>query len=173
MLLPDKSAENEGRTHLCFIRLLENSLEQFYVHKNPENCKRFLFRFMNVLIKKCTRYLIPRIGNTVMLLEFQYILCCAVLMHLAKNITLCLPKSYIALLHYWEFLFRRKDRCKELKDTFSIIQEYRPKDTNVAIYYFRSHLCYLGEVMCGVHGRFNVLLDAFRDPDCITSGEAE
>ncbi|TRZ26625.1 hypothetical protein HGM15179_000506 [Zosterops borbonicus] len=173
MLLPDKNAENTGRTHLCFIRLLENSLEQFYVHKNPENCKRFFFRFMNVLIKKCTRYLIPSIGNTVMLLEFQYILCCAVLMRLSKNITVCLPKSYIALLHYWEFLFRRKDHYKELKDTFSIIQEYRPKDTNVAIYYFRSHLCYLAEVLCGVHGRFDVLLDAFEDPDCITSGEAE
>ncbi|NXY13840.1 TRNK1 protein, partial [Atrichornis clamosus] len=173
MLLPDKNAENAGRTHLCFIRLLENSLEQFYVHKNPENCKRFFFRFMNVLIKKCTRYLIPSIGNTVMLLEFQYILCCAVLMRLSKNLTLCLPKSYIALLHYWEFLFRRKDHYKEFKDTFSIIQEYRPKDTYVAVQYFRSHLCYLAEVLCGVHGRFNVLLDAFGDPDCITSGEAE
>uniref|UniRef100_A0A8C0ZF75 Tetratricopeptide repeat and ankyrin repeat containing 1 n=1 Tax=Cyanistes caeruleus TaxID=156563 RepID=A0A8C0ZF75_CYACU len=173
MLLPDKNVENTGRTHLCFIRLLENSLEQFYVHKNPENCKRFFFRFMNVLIKKCTRYLIPSIGNTVMLLEFQYILCCAVLMRLSKNITLCLPKSYIALLHYWEFLFRRKDHYKELKDTFSIIQEYRPKDTNSAVYYFRTHLCYLAEVLCGVHGRFNVLLDAFSDPDCVTSGEAE
>ncbi|NXE98771.1 TRNK1 protein, partial [Menura novaehollandiae] len=173
MLLPDKNAENAGRTHLCFIRLLENSLEQFYVHKNPENCKRFFFRFMNVLIKKCTRYLIPSIGNTVMLLEFQYILCCAVLMRLSKNLTLCLPKSYIALLHYWEFLLRRKDHYKEFKDTFSIIQEYRPKDTYVAVRYFRSHVCYLAEVLCGVHGRFNVLLDAFGDPDCITSGEAE
>uniref|UniRef100_A0A8C5IQJ4 Tetratricopeptide repeat and ankyrin repeat containing 1 n=1 Tax=Junco hyemalis TaxID=40217 RepID=A0A8C5IQJ4_JUNHY len=173
MLLPDKNAENAGRTHLCFIRLLENSFEQFYVHKNPENCKRFFFRFMNVLIKKCTRYLIPSIGNTVMLLEFQYILCCAVLMRLAKNVTLCLPKSYISLLHYWEFLFRHKDHYKELKDTFSIIQEYRPQDTNAAVYYFRSHLCYLAEVLCGVHGRFNVLLNAFRNPSCITSGEAE
>ncbi|NXG23123.1 TRNK1 protein, partial [Grallaria varia] len=173
MLLPDKNAENVGRTHLCFIRLLENSLEQFYVHKNPENCKRFFFRFMNVLIKKFTRYLVPSIGNTVMLLEFQYILCCAVLMRLSKNITLCLPKSYIALLHYWEFLFRNKDRNKELKDTFSIIQEYRPKDTYVAVQNFRFHLCYLAEVLCGVHGRFDVLLDAFKDPDCITSGEAE
>ncbi|NXM78890.1 TRNK1 protein, partial [Serilophus lunatus] len=173
MLLPDKNAENAGRTHLCFIRLLENSLEQFYVHKNPENCKRFFFRFMNVLIKKCTRYLIPSIGNTVMLLEFQYILCCAVLMRLSKNTILCLPKSYIALLHYWEFLFRSKDHNKELKDTFSIIQEYRPKDTYVAVQNFRFHLCYLSEVLCGVHGRFNVLLDAFSDPDCITSGEAE
>ncbi|NWR89803.1 TRNK1 protein, partial [Furnarius figulus] len=173
MLLPDKNAENSGRTHLCFIRLLENSLEQFYVHKNPENCKRFFFRFMNVLIKKCTRYLIPSIGNTVMLLEFQYILCCAVLMRLSKNITLCLPKSYIALLHYWEFLFRSKDHNKELKDTFSIIQEYRPKDTYVAVQNFRFHLCYLAEVLCGIHERFDVLLDAFKDPDCITSGEAE
>ncbi|XP_074431507.1 TPR and ankyrin repeat-containing protein 1 isoform X2 [Larus michahellis] len=173
MLLPDKNAENAGRTHLCFIRLLENSLEQFYVHKNPENCKRFFFRFMNVLVKKCTRYLIPSIGNTVMLLEFQYVLCCAVLMRLSKNITLCFPKSYIALIHYWEFLFRSKDHNKELKDTFSIIQEYRPKDAYVAVRNFRFHLCYLTEVLCGVHGKFNVLLDAFEDPDCLTSGEAE
>ncbi|XP_050746673.1 TPR and ankyrin repeat-containing protein 1 isoform X2 [Gymnogyps californianus] len=173
MLLPDKNAENAGRTHLCFIRLLENSLEQFYVHKNPENCKRFFFRFMNVLVKKCTRYLIPSIGNTVKLLEFQYILCCAVLMRLSKNITLCFPKSYIALIHYWEFLFRSKDHNKELRDTFSIIQEYRPKDAYVAVQNFRFHVCYLAEVLCGVHGKFNVLLDAFEDPDSITSGEAE
>ncbi|XP_072709795.1 TPR and ankyrin repeat-containing protein 1 [Ciconia boyciana] len=173
MLLPDKNAENAGRTHLCFIRLLENSLEQFYVHKNPENCKSFFFRFMNVLVKKCTRYLIPSIGNTVMLLEFQYILCCAVLMRLSKNITLCFPKSYIALIHYWEFLFRSKDHNNELRDTFSIIQEYRPKDRYVAIQNFSFHLCYLAEVLCGVHGKFDVLLDAFKDPDCITSGEAE
>ncbi|NXG77304.1 TRNK1 protein, partial [Baryphthengus martii] len=173
MLLPDKYAENTGRPHLCFIRLLENSLEQFYVHKNPENCKRFFFRFMNVLVKKRTTYLIPSIGNTVMLLEFQYILCCAVLMRLSKNITLCFPKSYIALVHFWEFLFRSKDHNKELRDTFSIIQEYRPKDACVAIQNFRLHLCYLTEVLCGVHGTFNVLLDAFEDPDCVTSGEAE
>ncbi|KAM9231354.1 TPR and ankyrin repeat-containing protein 1 [Leptosomus discolor] len=173
MLLPDKNAENAGRTHLCFIRLLENSLEQFYVHKNPENCKRFFFRFMNLLVKKCTRYLIPSIGNTVMLLEFQYILCCVVLMRLSKNLTLCFPKSYIALIHYWEFLFRSKDHSKELRDTFSIIQDYRPKDAYIAVQNFRFHLCYLTEVLCGVHGKFNVLLDAFKDPDCITSGEAE
>lgn len=173
MLLPDKNDENAGKTHLCFFRLLENSLEQFYVHKNPENCKRFFFRFMNVLVKKCTRYLIPSIGNTVMLLEFQYILCCAVLMRLSKNLTLCFPKSYIALLHYWEFLFRSKDHNKELRDTFSIIQEYRPKDPYVAVQNFMFHLCYLAKVLCGVHGMFNVLLDAFQDPDCITSGEAE
>lgn len=173
MLLPDKNDESMGRTHLCFIRLLENSLEQFYIHKNPENCKRFFFRFMNVLVKKYTRYLIPSIGNTVMLLEFQYILCCAVLMRLSKNVTLCFPKSYLALFHYWEFLFRSKDHNRELKDTFSIIQDYRPKDPYVAVQKFRFHLCYLTEVLCGAHGKFNVLLDAFEDPDCVTSGEAE
>ncbi|NXK44072.1 TRNK1 protein, partial [Chauna torquata] len=173
MLLPDKNTENAGRTHLCFIRLLENSFEQFYVHKNPENCKRFFFRFMNVLVKKCTRCLIPSIGNTVMMLEFQYILCCAVLMRLNKHITLCLPKSYIALIHYWDFLFRSKDHNKEFTETFSIIQEYRPKDLHAAEQNFRFHLCYLAKVLCGVHERFSVLLDAFEDPDCITSGEAE
>ncbi|KFO94706.1 TPR and ankyrin repeat-containing protein 1, partial [Buceros rhinoceros silvestris] len=173
MLLPDKNDDSTGRTHLCFIRLLENSLEQFYVHKNPENCKRFFFRFMNVLVKKYTRYLIPSIGNTVMLLEFQYILCCAVLMRLSKNITLCFPKSYLALFHYWEFLFRSKDHNRELKDTFSIIQEYRPKDPYMAVQKFRFHLCYLTEVLCGAHGKFNVLLDAFKHPDRVTSGEAE
>ncbi|XP_025957142.2 TPR and ankyrin repeat-containing protein 1 isoform X1 [Dromaius novaehollandiae] len=173
MLLPDKNAENAGRMHLCFIRLLENSFEQFYVHKNPEDCKWLFFRFMNVLVRKCTSYLIPSIQNTVMLLEFQYILCCAVLMRLCKNITLCLPKSYIALIHYWEFLFRSRGHNKELGDTFSIIQEYRPTDIYAAAQNFRLHLCYLAEVLCGVCGNFNVLLDAFEDPDCITSGEAE
>ncbi|NXP82534.1 TRNK1 protein, partial [Ramphastos sulfuratus] len=173
MLLPDKNAERTGRTHLCFIRLLENSLEQFYVHRNPENCKSFFFRFMNVLVKKCTNYLIPSIGNTVMLLEFQYILCCAVLMRLSKNITLCFPKSYIALIHYWEFLFRSKDHKKEYRDTFSIIQDYRPKDVWVAVQKFKFHLCYLTKVLCGVYGNFDVLLDAFENVDYITSGEAE
>lgn len=173
MLLPDKNAERTGRTHLCFIRLLENSLEQFYVHKNPENCKSFFFRFMNFLVKKCTGYLVPSIGNTVMLLEFQYVLCCAVLMRLSKNITLSFPKSYIALIHYWEFLFRSKGYNKEYRDTFSIIQEYRPKDVWVAVQKFRFHLCYLTEVLCGVYGNFNVLLDAFNNPNYVTSGEAE
>ncbi|XP_068526771.1 TPR and ankyrin repeat-containing protein 1 isoform X2 [Anas acuta] len=172
MLLPDKYTENTG-THLCFIRLLENSFEQFYVHKNPENCKRLFFRFMNVLVKKCTRFLIPSIGNTVMMLEFQYILCCAVLMRLNKNITLCFPKSYIALIHYWDFLFRSKDYNKEFTETFSIIQEYRPKDIYTAEQDFKFHLCYLAKILCGVHGRFRVVLDAFEDPECITSGEAE
>ncbi|NWU99885.1 TRNK1 protein, partial [Upupa epops] len=173
MLLPDRYTENTGRTHLCFIRLLQNSLEQFYVHKNPENCRRFFFRFMNVLVKKCTSYLIPSIANKMMLLEFQYVLCCTVLMRLCKNITVCFPKSYLALLHYWEFLFRSKDHGKESKSTFSIIQEYRPKDVHVAVHNFKLHLCYLSEVLCGVHGKFNVLLDAFMDPNCIASGEAE
>ncbi|NXN99379.1 TRNK1 protein, partial [Rhinopomastus cyanomelas] len=173
MLLPDKHTENTGGTHLCFIRLLQNSLEQFYVHKNPENCKRFFFRFMNVLVKKCTGYLVPSIANTVVLLEFQYVLCCAVLLRLCSNITLCFPKSYLALFHYWEFLFRSKDRGRDVKGTFSIIQEYRPRDVCVAVHNFRLHLCYLSEVLCGVYGAFNVLLDAFMDPDCIASGEAE
>ncbi|NWX84042.1 TRNK1 protein, partial [Nothoprocta pentlandii] len=173
MLIPDKNAENTGRMHLCFIRLLENSLEQFYVQKNPEDCKWLFFRFMNVLIRKCTTYLIPSIQNTVTLLEFQYILSCAVLMRLFKHITLCLPKSYIALIHFWDFLLGSRDHNKELGDTFSIIQEYRPKDIYAAGQNFRFHLRYLAEVLCGVYGNFNVLMDAFEDLDCVTSGEAE
>ncbi|XP_067417029.1 TPR and ankyrin repeat-containing protein 1 isoform X2 [Emydura macquarii macquarii] len=174
MLTPDKYAENAEYTHLCFIRLLENSLDCLYVYRNPEECKWMFFRFMNVLVKKCIEPLIPSIGNTVMLLEFQYILCCAVQMRLCKNITLCLPKSYIALFHYWEFLFRKKDQNKEVRDMFSIIQEYKPKDTNEAMKEFKFHLLYVAKVLCGAKNRnFNVLLDAFRDPGCIASGEAE
>uniref|UniRef100_A0A8C0GTY1 Tetratricopeptide repeat and ankyrin repeat containing 1 n=1 Tax=Chelonoidis abingdonii TaxID=106734 RepID=A0A8C0GTY1_CHEAB len=174
MLTPDKYSGNAENTHLCFIRLLQNSVEQLYVFRNPENCKWMFFRFMNVLVKKCIEPLIPSIGNTVMLLEFQYILCCAVLMRLCKNITVCLPKSYIALFHYWEFLFRKKDQKKEIRDIFSIIQEYKPKDTNEALKEFKFHLLYVAKVLCGAkNSNFNVLLDAFGDTDCITSGEAE
>lgn len=112
MLLPDKNTENTG-THLCFIRLLENSFEQ---HKTT--VKDCFFCFMNVLVKKWTRFRIPSIENTVMVLEFHYILCCAVLMHLNKNFTLCFPKRCIALIHYWDFLFRSKDHKKEFRDIF-------------------------------------------------------
>uniref|UniRef100_A0A452TKQ3 Tetratricopeptide repeat and ankyrin repeat containing 1 n=1 Tax=Ursus maritimus TaxID=29073 RepID=A0A452TKQ3_URSMA len=172
MLAPNKDDDNTEKTHLCFIRLLENCIDQFYVYRNPENYKRLFFRFMNVLVKRCKEPLIPSIGNTVALLEFQFVHCAAVLARLWKNAILCLPKSYIALLHYWEFLFSKKDR--ELGDVFSIIQEYKPKDVTRAIQDFRFHLSYLVKVLCGHENvNFNVLLDAFSEIDCVVSGEAE
>ncbi|XP_076985962.1 TPR and ankyrin repeat-containing protein 1 isoform X2 [Tamandua tetradactyla] len=172
MLVPNKDDGNSEKTHLCFIRLLENCIDQFYVYRNPEDYKRLFFRFMNVLVKRCKEPLIPSIGNTVALLEFQFVYCGVVLARLWKNTILCLPKSYIALLHYWEFLFSKKD--KELGDVFTIIQEYKPKDVTRAIRDFRFHLSYLVKVLCGCENvDFNVLLDAFDDIDCVVSGEAE
>nr|KAF6421423.1 hypothetical protein HJG59_018697 [Molossus molossus] len=172
MLAPNKDDESTEKTHLCFIRLLESCLDQLYVHRNPENYKRFFFRFMNVLVKRCKEPLIPSIGNTVALLEFQFVHCGVVLARLWKSTVLCLPKSYIALMHYWEFLFSKKD--KELGDVFSIIQEYKPKDVTRAIQDFRFHLSYLARVLCGYENmHFNVLLDAFSDVDYVVSGEAE
>ncbi|XP_023368914.1 TPR and ankyrin repeat-containing protein 1 [Otolemur garnettii] len=172
MLIPNKDDESTEKTHLCFIRLLENCIDQFYVYRNPEDYKRLFFRFMNVLVKRCKEPLIPSIGNTVALLEFQFIHCGVVLARLWKNAILCLPKSYIALLHYWEFLFSKKD--KDFGDVFSVIQEYKPKDVTRAIQDFRFHLSYLVKVLCGYENmHFNVLLDAFSEIDCVVSGEAE
>uniref|UniRef100_A0A6J0UIH0 TPR and ankyrin repeat-containing protein 1 isoform X1 n=1 Tax=Pogona vitticeps TaxID=103695 RepID=A0A6J0UIH0_9SAUR len=168
MLMPDKSGSAES-IHLCFIRLLQNSMDQLYNYRNPEQCKHLFFRFMNVLVKKCVDPLVPSIGNTVTLLEFQFLVGCAVLMRLCKNMTLCLPKSYIALFHYWDFLFTGGVRHK---DIFSIIQEYKPENTKRAIQEFKFHLMYLADVLCR-YENFNVLLDAFNDLDSITSGEAE
>ncbi|XP_029445566.1 TPR and ankyrin repeat-containing protein 1 [Rhinatrema bivittatum] len=174
MVLPDKSEENPEVSHICFFRLLQSSIDYLYVHKNPESCKWLFYRFMNMLVKKCILPLIPSIGNTVMLLEFQFILCCAVLMRLLKNVSVCLPKSYIALLHYWEFMFGKKDKGMVVKDTYSILWEYKPKDVNGAASSFKYHLSYLAKVLCGVENEmFNVLLDSFSDIDYITSGEAE
>uniref|UniRef100_A0A673TAS5 Tetratricopeptide repeat and ankyrin repeat containing 1 n=1 Tax=Suricata suricatta TaxID=37032 RepID=A0A673TAS5_SURSU len=172
MLVPNKDDESTDKTHLCFIRLLENCIDQLYVYRSPEDHKRLFFRFMNVLVKRCKEPLIPSIGNTVALLEIQFVHCGVVLARLRKNTILCLPKSYIALLHYWEFLFSRKDR--ELGDVFSIIQEYKPKDVARAIQDFRFHLSYLVKVLCGQENvNFNVLLDAFSEIDYVVSGEAE
>nr|XP_016849904.1 PREDICTED: TPR and ankyrin repeat-containing protein 1 [Anolis carolinensis] len=169
MLLPDKYAGNAGSIHLCFIRLLQESLDQLYIYRNPEKCKWLFYRFMNVLVKKCTYPLIPSIGNTVTLLEFQFIFCCAILMRLSKSMTLCLPKSYIAFCHYWDFFFTKGDRQKCM---FSIIQDYRPEDTKQAIQLFKHQLTYLADVLCK-YENFSVLLDAFNDPDSVVSGEAE
>ncbi|XP_037382087.1 TPR and ankyrin repeat-containing protein 1 isoform X2 [Talpa occidentalis] len=172
MLVPSREDESAVKTHLCFIRLLESCINQFYVYRNPENYKRLFFRFMNVLVKRCKEPLIPSIGNTVALLELQFVHCGMVLARLCKNAILCLPKSYISLLHYWEFLLSKKDR--QLGDVFAIIQEYKPRDLSRAIQNFQFHLSYLVKVLCGhenVH--FNVLLDAFSEIDYVVSGEAE
>ncbi|KAM9187432.1 TPR and ankyrin repeat-containing protein 1 [Dugong dugon] len=172
MLTPNKGEASTEKTHLCFIRLLESCIDQFYMYRNPENYKRLFFRFMNVLVKRCKEPLIPSIANTVALLELQYVHCGAVLARLWKNTILCLPKSYISLLHYWEFLCSKKD--KEPVDVFAIIQEFKPKEVTRAIQHFRFHLSYLAEVLCGHKNvNFNVLLDAFDDIDCVVSGEAE
>ncbi|XP_063160160.1 TPR and ankyrin repeat-containing protein 1 [Candoia aspera] len=171
MLMPDKYAQNAVGTHLCFIRLLQNSMDQLYVHRNLEQCRWLFYRFMNVLVKRRIHPLIPSIGNTVTLLEFQFVLGCATLMRLCKNMTLCLPESYIALFHYWDFLFTRGVRRNYI---FSIIQEYKPEDPKQAVWKFKMHLKHLANVLCGYeHEHFNVLQDAFCDPDFIMSGEAE
>ncbi|XP_069929054.1 TPR and ankyrin repeat-containing protein 1 isoform X2 [Oryctolagus cuniculus] len=172
MLVPSRDDASVGRSALCFIRLLESCIDQLYVHRNPEGYKKLFFRFMNVLIRRCKEPLIPSVGNTVALLEAQFVHCAVVLARLWKNGVLCLPRSYIALLHYWEFLFCKKD--KEFGDVFSIIQEYKPKDVAKAIQDFRFHLSYLVKVLCGCENvHFNVMLDAFSGIARVVSGEAE
>ncbi|XP_075068730.1 TPR and ankyrin repeat-containing protein 1 isoform X2 [Mixophyes fleayi] len=171
MLKPEMSSTSSKVTHIHFFRLLQTSLQQLYVNRNPDSCKRYFYRFMNLLVKKCVEPLIPNIGNTVMLLEFQFILCSAILMRLGKDTTVVLPKSYISILHYWQFMFGKKG---SLKDTYSILWEYRPNNVWQLVGHFRHHLYYLAAVLSGQEKEeFNVLLDAFSCIDCIVSGEAE
>ncbi|XP_018413297.1 PREDICTED: TPR and ankyrin repeat-containing protein 1 [Nanorana parkeri] len=167
MLKPDTSG---GWSHVHFFRLLQGSVDELFINKNPDGCKRYFYRFMNFVVKKCIEPLIPNIGNTMMLLEFQFILCCAVLMRFSKC-TVLLPKSYISILHFWETMFRKKN---SLKDTYSILWEYRPRDVGRLTAHFQYHITYLASVLCGhEHAEFNVLLDAFKCVDFISSGEAE
>ncbi|XP_056376348.1 TPR and ankyrin repeat-containing protein 1 isoform X3 [Hyla sarda] len=171
MLKPDTMSDSPKMTHIHFFRLLQNSLQQLYHNKNPDSCKRYFFRFMNLLVKKCVLPLIPNIGNTIMLLEFQFMLCCAVLMRFDKETRVVLPKSYISILHYWEYMFGNK---VILKDTYSILWEYKPKDISQLTKNFRHHILYLAKVLSGHENEeFNVLVDAFNDVEYICSGEAE
>ncbi|KAM8967370.1 TPR and ankyrin repeat-containing protein 1 [Pelodytes ibericus] len=163
-----------GSLHIHFFRLLDGALEQLYVHKNPEECKTYFYRFMNVFIMKCTEPLIPNIGNMVMLLEFQFILCSAVLIRFGLGTKVLLPKSYISLLHHWELMFRRRGNRALIKDTYYILWDFKPKDMRQTMKRFRHHIFYLAAVLCGQENEaFNVLLDAFSDIDYISSGEAE
>ncbi|KAM4689014.1 TPR and ankyrin repeat-containing protein 1 [Discoglossus pictus] len=174
MLRSDASKGSVKDTHIHFFRLLQGAVEQLYVKKNPDECKRHFYRFMNVFISKCVDPLIPNIGNTVMLLEFQFILCCAVLMRFSQSTTIFLPKSYISILYHWEFMFGKNRTKSVIKDTFSILWDYKPKDMMKATTHFRHHIKYLARVLCGdINEQFNVLHDAFNDIDCISSGEAE
>ncbi|XP_077125441.1 TPR and ankyrin repeat-containing protein 1 [Ranitomeya variabilis] len=171
MLKPDAMDNSLKVTRIHFFRLLQTSLQQLYQCRNPDNCKRYFFRFMNFLIKKCVFPLIPNIGNTMMLLEFQFMLCCAVLMRFEKDTRVLLPKSFLSIFHYWEYMFGKRG---SLKDTYSILWEYKPKDSWQLTNHFRHHILYLAKVLSGDENQeFNVLVDAFNDIDCISSGEAE
>ncbi|XP_072009320.1 TPR and ankyrin repeat-containing protein 1 [Engystomops pustulosus] len=171
MLKPDTMTDSPKMTHIHFFRLLQTSLQQLYQQRNPDGCKRYFFRFMNFLVKKCVLPLIPNIANTLMLLEFQFMLCCAVLMRFGKDTKVVLPKSYISVLHYWEYMFGNKG---SVKDTYSILWEYKPKDIGQLTRHFRHHISYLAKVLSGEEKEeFNVLVDAFSDIDYISSGEAE
>ncbi|XP_053324251.1 TPR and ankyrin repeat-containing protein 1 [Spea bombifrons] len=174
MLKADASSGPPEGTHIHFFRLLQNAVDQLYINQNPENCKTYFYRFMNVFVKKCTEPLIPNIGNTVMLLEYQFVLCCAVLMRFSMDTRVLLPKSYISILHHWEFMFGRKMSKSGVKDTYSILWEFKTRDVRQTTRNFRHHLFYLAAVLCGEENeQFNVLLDAFSDVDYISSGEAE
>ncbi|KAM4705098.1 TPR and ankyrin repeat-containing protein 1 [Rhinophrynus dorsalis] len=174
MLKPDVSSFSGKDTHIHFFRLLQSSVDELYVNRNPDYCKKLFYRFMNLLVLKCVEPLIPNIANTVMLLEFQFILCCAVIMRLNPETRVLLPKSYISILHHWEFMFRSKGTKPVMNNTYSILNDYKPKDVNRSAKNFRHHLFYLVKVLCGAENiTFNVLLDAFNDIDYITSGETE
>ncbi|XP_040289344.1 TPR and ankyrin repeat-containing protein 1 isoform X2 [Bufo bufo] len=171
MLKPDTTCPLPKMTHIHFFRLLQTSLQQLYQYRNPESCARYFFRFMNLLVKKCVMPLIPNIGNTMMLFEFQFMLCCAVLMRFGKETRVVLPKSYISILQYWEYMFGKKT---SMKDTYSILFEYKTKDVWQLTKYFRRHISYLAKVLTGDEKEeFNVFVDAFSDVDYISSGEAE
>nr|XP_015212780.1 PREDICTED: TPR and ankyrin repeat-containing protein 1 isoform X1 [Lepisosteus oculatus] len=151
--------------HFNFFRLFLMMIRELY--KNPEQCIHTFYRFLNVPVRKCKQHMIPDIGNTVMLIEFQFVLTCAFLMHFCKNVVVCLPKSYLALLHFWEFMLKNKPWCH-------VVHSYKPRDVPHFIKKLKSHLCYLAEVMSGhVNEDFNVLVDAFSDSEYTGSGEAE
>lgn len=88
----------------------------------------------------------PSIGNTVALLESPVASTAGGHPPL-QECRLGLPKSYIALLHYWEFLFSKKDR--EPGDVFAIVPGVQTQDLTRAIQEFRFHLSYLVKVLCG------------------------
>ncbi|XP_041100859.1 TPR and ankyrin repeat-containing protein 1-like isoform X2 [Polyodon spathula] len=160
------TTDKGGKEHMCFFQLLLLSMQELYHKENPETCIHAFYRFMNVPVMRCSETLIPDIGNTVMLIEFQFVLGCAVLMRFCKNLTVCLPKSYIALLHFWDFMFKGKD-------VSSIIHFFHPIDTQKTIFKMKKHLSYLAGVMCGERNeKFNVLQDAF-ESRYTASGETE
>ncbi|XP_078254047.1 TPR and ankyrin repeat-containing protein 1-like isoform X2 [Rhinoraja longicauda] len=162
------------KLHLCIFRLLIISMKNFFESSDPERCIHNFYRFMNVLVKRCVDPLIPSIANTVTVLELQFVLCCSVLMHLGQNVVVCLPRSFIALLHYWNFMFKGQFKFTKPKNSFSIINEYKPKDVPRVLHRMRQHLSFLARVLCGEENKnFNVLLDAFSHADYYSSGEAE
>ncbi|MBN3300841.1 TRNK1 protein, partial [Amia calva] len=154
-----------SKIHFHFFKLFVLMIQDLY--DNPQQCIHTFYRFLNVPVTKCIDHMIPDIGNTLMLVEFQFVLSCAFLMHNCRTMIVCFPKSYIALLNFWSFMLTQKP-------LISVVNSFKPRDSVIFIRKIRNHLVYLAKVMCGyVNEDFNVLVDAFSDSSYTASGEAE
>ena len=127
-------------------------------------------RFLGAIATHPVEPLIPSIRNIVSLLELWLTISLSIIAKVSRS-TVVLPASYLAQLNFYDAMCSH--RFKGLAIYHAISQVKASHDTIMKTLFRK--LSYMVDLVCayGKFKRFNILGDAFRDEECIKSGEAE
>ena len=157
-----------------YFRLFEDGKHFLTTYGNVLNSTHFTIRrFLSLPACRVTMS-VPRISNTVSLLEHQLIACLALFTRLFGDYDypILLPASYLSLVDFWNVV-----NCSEKKH-YGLFEAVEHTANSLppykALRQVQSLLEYLVKLMCGgVSQHFNVIFDAFKSPECLASGETE
>ncbi|XP_019630930.1 PREDICTED: LOW QUALITY PROTEIN: TPR and ankyrin repeat-containing protein 1-like [Branchiostoma belcheri] len=162
-----------GPSHLffSFMRRMEEFIENIYQRENILSSIDNMMAFMGLLAKRALEPLIPSFANTCFFMELLVVICYSIYAKMNQHELLCLPASYISMVHMCDRLWSRGKGC-----IYSAIQQlpYKKDEilgkVNNCIWFIIDTICQSQKFP-----DFNAIDDAFRPniPDYAESGEME
>ncbi|XP_074641148.1 TPR and ankyrin repeat-containing protein 1-like [Tubulanus polymorphus] len=147
----------------------------YLISKHTLHEKKFPFRSVGnvneLLMKIANRahsIMIPTFGDTMLLLEYQLIVCFAMLLRSSQGAHVFIPSSYLAQIHLMDAIYASQ-RSKTLYD----VVQYQESEFN-KWRRIQGLVDQIVKLFCGAYKEdFNILAEAFSESDYIQSGEAE
>ncbi|KAI8482596.1 TPR and ankyrin repeat-containing protein 1 [Branchiostoma belcheri] len=154
-----------------FLRRLEEFFQDIYERENVLSSLDSMRGFMGLLAKRAMEPLIPSFANTCFFMELLVVICYSMYAKMNHHMLLCLPASYISMVHMCDRLWSRGKGS-----IYSAIQQlpYKKDEilgkVNDCIWFIIDTICQSEKFP-----DFNVIDDAFRPniPDYAESGEME
>ncbi|KAI8480749.1 TPR and ankyrin repeat-containing protein 1, partial [Branchiostoma belcheri] len=150
-----------------FLRRLEEFFQDIYERENVLSSLDSMRGFMGLLAKRAMEPLIPSFANTCFFMELLVVICYSMYAKMNHHMLLCLPASYISMVHMCDRLWSRGKGS-----IYSAIQQlpYKKDEilgkVNDCIWFIIDTICQSEKFP-----DFNVIDDAFR-PNTLTMQKA-